>query len=57
MGWVRGDMEWELEHKGREQDGREQVLDDRERHDVHDVQVHDAGHDDRILLSTGIDLF
>ena len=57
MGWVRVGMEWELEHKGREQDGREQVLDDREQHDVHDVQVHDAGHDDRILLSTGKDLF
>ena len=55
MGWVRGGMEWELGRRGLEQDGREQVLGGREQHDVqvHDVRVHD----DRILLSTGIDLF
>ena len=56
-------MEWELGHRGLEQDGREQVLDGREQHDVHDVRVHDVRvhdvqvHDDRILLSMGIDLF
>ena len=57
MGWVKGGMERELGRRGLEQDGREQVLGGREQHDVHDVLVHDAEHDDRILLSTGIDLF
>ena len=45
-------MERELGRRGLEQDGREQVLDGREQHDVHDVWVHD----DHILLSMDRDL-